>query len=331
MKRKNLIISSGDPGGIGAEIILKSLSKITIKQEWRTIVLGDYNLFKAIGNTLSLEEKWDAIILKEKAEDLEKGELIFIDFKNVKSINLGKTDAAYGRAAAEYLQFSLDLYKKGLLDALVTAPICKKSLWEAGYKIAGHTHFLAKETKTKLVTMSMLSKSLKVFFVTDHIPFCKIIKKLTPIKISYTIKNALECLSNLGYKSIKLGICSINPHAGEEGILGKEEGKYLLPLCKEWRARGFNISDPIPPEVCFKRAAKNEYQGIIALYHNQGMIPFKLLSGGKGINVTLGLPFIRVSPEHGTAFDIADKFIADESSMINAINFAIGNYNGLLQ
>jgi len=330
MKRKNLIISAGDPGGIGAEIILKSLSKISINHNWKTIILGDYNLFKSIGNKLSLEEKWDSIIFKEEAKDLEKGDLIFIDFKNVKSINLGKSNAAYGKAAAEYLQFSLDLYKKGLLDALVTAPICKKSFWQAGYKIAGHTHFLAKETKTKQVTMSMLSKSLKVFFVTDHIPFCKIIKELTPVRISHTIKNALKCLSNLGYKSIKLGICSVNPHAGEEGIMGKEEEKYLLPLCEQWRARGFNISGPLPPEVCFKRAAMKEYQGVIALYHNQGMIPFKLLSGGKGINVTLGLPFLRVSPEHGTAFDIADKFIADESSMINAINFAIGNYSDLL-
>ncbi|OGF67479.1 MAG: 4-hydroxythreonine-4-phosphate dehydrogenase PdxA [Candidatus Fischerbacteria bacterium RBG_13_37_8] len=319
---KNLFITSGDPGGIGAQVIIKALAIFDLPEQWTLWILGDADYYAFLSKKLGIAQFWSTIKKCNKLPLCGSGEKILIDFKNVAEIVLGRTGKNYGRAAGDYLTYAVELYQQGQLHALVTAPISKKSLWSGGYKYAGHTHFLAKETKTNYVTMSMLSKKLKVFFVTDHIAFHSVIKKLTERKIIKTIQRAKDCLEQLEFGRIKIGVCSLNPHAGEEGIFGSEEN-IISRACYYWKQKGVHISEPLAPEICFRKAIHGDFDGVIAMYHDQGMIPFKLMSGGYGINVTLGLPFVRVSPEHGTAFDIADGADADESSMLNAFYFAV--------
>lgn len=319
----NLIITSGDPGGIGAQVIIKALNSFNVPQNWRVWILGDAFYYASLCSEMKQKKRWDCVLKKDKLPNHIAEKIIFVDFGNVARMELGCTGKAYGKAAAEYLEYALDLYYSGMMDSLVTAPICKKSLWLAGFHYAGHTHYLAKKTRIKYLTMSMLSRKLKIFFVTDHIAFSRIIKSLSVQRIIRTIERAQECLNNLSSKNPRMGMCSLNPHSGEEGIFGHEE-KVIAEACSYWRNRGLQISSPTAPEICFKKAFNGDFDGVIALYHDQGMIPFKLASLGRGLNVSLGLPFVRVSPEHGTAFDIADKYSADESSMLNALNFAVG-------
>ena len=319
---KNLIITSGDPGGIGTEVIIKALHKFEVPDGWKVLILGDIRHYSVLCDQMSLKNKWDCIIKKGKLPEALPGKILFIDFANVSKIMLGKTGKEYGRATVEYLEYALAMHAKGMMNALVTAPICKKSMWLAGYHYAGHTHYLARKTKIKYLTMSMHSNALKVFFVTDHIPFSKIIQLLSLPRIIKTVERAQDCIKRYYAEDAKIGMCSLNPHGGEEGIFGHEE-KMITAAGDYWRNKGLHISSPMAPEICFRKAVSGEFDGIIAQYHDQGMIPFKLTSQGKGLNVSLGLPFTRVSPEHGTAFDIADKFIADESSMLNALYYAV--------
>jgi 4-phospho-D-threonate 3-dehydrogenase / 4-phospho-D-erythronate 3-dehydrogenase len=322
-KIRNVIITSGDPGGIGAEVVIKALARFDVPSNWRVWILGDAHLYSFVSRRMGRDEPWDYVIKKGSAYTDVRGRIILIDFANVTAIAPGHTGEAYGKAAAEYLEHALELYSGGILHSLVTAPICKKSLWLAGFNYAGHTHYLARKTKIKYLTMSMLSRELKVFFVTDHIAFSKILRTISLQRIIKTIERARNCLEALNGSPPALGMCSLNPHGGEEGIFGHEE-TMIADAVSYWKKQGLMISLPMAPEICFKKAVQGAYQGVIAMYHDQGMIPFKLTSKGRGLNVSLGLPFVRVSPEHGTAFDIADAFSADESSMVNALLFAVG-------
>ena len=329
--KKNIVISNGDPGGIGGQIIVRALNKLLQEErginKYNFIILGDLKYYNFICDRLNVSKFWDKVILPERfirVNDL--GRVVLVNFNNVNEYNLGTTNALYGKACIEYLGYAIDLYKRGILGALVTAPICKKSIWEAGYKYVGHTHYLAVKLRRKNVIMSMLSDVIKVFFVTDHIAFSSVPKQLKVIRIKEAIQAAIKYLERLNSKEKhKIGVCSLNPHAGEGGIFGIDE-KYIIEACRQWDKHSYDIIGPLAPEVCFKRAVNGEFAAVVAMYHDQGMIPFKLFSRGEGINATWGLPFVRVSPEHGTAFDIAKDFVADEKSMLNALKFAIKDF-----
>jgi 4-hydroxythreonine-4-phosphate dehydrogenase len=328
--KRNIVISSGDPGGVGAQVIIKAINKILKKgfllDKYNIVLLGDKGYYEYLCGEMGLDKFWERVL--EPAEVCGSGELngvVIVDFKNVDDYRLGETGASYGRASIKYLEYAIHLYKRGLLWVLLTAPICKKSLWDAGYRYAGHTHYLAVKLKRRNVIMSMLSRKLKVFFATDHVSFKAVPMLLTELRIKRTIQSAVECLKLLKVERIRIAVCSLNPHAGEGGIFGNEE-EAILSACEHWLNRGVEIVGPISPEVCFKRAVNDDFGAVVVMYHDQGMIPFKLFSKGEGINVTWGLPFIRISPEHGTAFDIAKSFIANESSMLNAFYFAMENF-----
>lgn len=328
--KKNIVISSGDPGGVGGQIIIRSLNKLLEDDKGikncNFIILGDLKYYKFICHRLNVSEFWDSVVLPEGLASVDDlGRVVLVDFSNVNEFNLGATNALYGKACIVYLEYAIDLHKSGILGALVTAPICKKSLWEAGYKYAGHTHYFAVKLRRKNVIMSMLSDVLKVFFVTDHIAFSSVPRQLKVSRIKKTIQAAIQYIErSSSNEKLKVGVCSLNPHGGEGGIFGIDE-KYIIEACRYWEKSSYEVVGPLAPEVCFKKAVNGEFAVVIAMYHDQGMIPFKLFSKGEGINVTWGLPFVRVSPEHGTAFDIAKDFIADEKSMHNALKFAIKN------
>ena len=211
----------------------------------------------------------------------------------------------------------------GNLDALVTAPICKKSWQLAGIDYSGHTTLLQKMTESKIVSMVFLTKKLKVILVTIHIPLNQVSQSLTKKRIEEKIKHAHEVLLKLGIKNPKITVAGLNPHASEESLFGNEEAKIIQPAIESMVKEGIAVSGPYPPDIIFRQALSGKADIVVALYHDQGLIPLKLIGFDQAVNMTWGLPFIRTSPDHGTAFDIAYKNQADEKSMQNAIQLAV--------
>lgn len=285
-KKPVIVITTGDPAGIGPEITSKALKNTALKNRARFIVIGD---------------------------------------SSGKSIISGKPTARGGRIAVENIEKAVKILDS--LDtrkALVTAPISKVSFKKAGFKFRGHTELLAQFTKTKNVAMMFSKGAFKIALVTRHIPLSKVSKELTEEKIINTTKLFYFALKNrFKIRNPKIGISALNPHAGESGIMGREEKEFIAPAIKKLKRTINYVGVPKPADSLFHDLYKRKLDGIVCMYHDQGLIPFKMLYFEKGVNITLGLPFIRTSPDHGTAFDIAGKGKADPASMIEAIKLAI--------
>jgi len=237
-------------------------------------------------------------------------------------VRMGIVSAAAGRAAYATIVRAVDFAKRGDVDAIVTAPINKLAFAKAGLKWKGHTDLIAHLCDSKRVAMMFHSPTLKVVLITVHVPLKSVSKYLTPALVDQTISLTAEAMKMFGTPKPRLALAGLNPHAGENGVLGDEEDKVLVPAVRRARARRVNIEGPIPGDTVFVRAARGEYDCVIACYHDQGLIPVKLLSFGNAVNVTIGLPIIRTSVDHGTAFDIAGKGVANAGSMIAAVKLA---------
>ena len=238
------------------------------------------------------------------------------------AVRTGSVSAAAGRAAYATIVRAVDFAKRGDVDAIVTAPINKLAFAKAGLKWKGHTDLIAHLCDSKRVAMMFHSPTLKVVLITVHVPLKSVSKYLTPALVDQTIGLTAEAMKMFGTPKPRLALAGLNPHAGEHGVLGDEDDKVLVPAVRRARARRVNIEGPIPGDTVFVRAARGEYDCVIACYHDQGLIPVKLLSFGNAVNVTIGLPIIRTSVDHGTAFDIAGKGVADAGSMIAAVKLA---------
>jgi len=238
------------------------------------------------------------------------------------AVRTGSVSAAAGRAAYATIVRAVDFAKRGDVDAIVTAPINKLAFAKAGLKWKGHTDLIAHLCGSKRVAMMFHSPTLKVVLITVHVPLKSVSKYLTPALVDQTIGLTAEAMKMFGTPKPRLALAGLNPHAGEHGVLGDEDDKVLVPAVRRARARRVNIEGPIPGDTVFVRAARGEYDCVIACYHDQGLIPVKLLSFGNAVNVTIGLPIIRTSVDHGTAFDIAGKGVANAGSMIAAVKLA---------
>ena len=238
------------------------------------------------------------------------------------AVRTGSVSAAAGRAAYATIVRAVDFAKRGDVDAIVTAPINKLAFAKAGLKWKGHTDLIAHLCDSKRVAMMFHSPTLKVVLITVHVPLKSVSKYLTPALVDQTIGLTAEAMKMFGTPKPRLALAGLNPHAGEQGVLGDEDDKVLVPAVRRARARRVNIEGPIPGDTVFVRAARGEYDCVIACYHDQGLIPVKLLSFGNAVNVTIGLPIIRTSVDHGTAFDIAGKGVANAGSMIAAVKLA---------
>ncbi|HTH23819.1 MAG TPA: 4-hydroxythreonine-4-phosphate dehydrogenase PdxA [Vicinamibacterales bacterium] len=238
------------------------------------------------------------------------------------AVRTGSVSAAAGRAAYATIVRAVDFAKRGDVDAIVTAPINKLAFAKAGLKWKGHTDLIAHLCDSKRVAMMFHSPTLKVVLITVHVPLKSVSKYLTPALVDQTIGLTAEAMKMFGTPKPRLALAGLNPHAGEHGVLGDEDDKVLVPAVRRARARRVNIEGPIPGDTVFVRAARGEYDCVIACYHDQGLIPVKLLSFGNAVNVTIGLPIIRTSVDHGTAFDIAGKGVANAGSMIAAVKLA---------
>ncbi|MBI5145328.1 MAG: 4-hydroxythreonine-4-phosphate dehydrogenase PdxA, partial [Candidatus Omnitrophica bacterium] len=238
--------------------------------------------------------------------------------------SFGKISAEYGQASLEYLDKALELIKRGEIDCLVTCPLSKEAVNLAGIKFSGHTEYLAKRTKTRDVVMMLVNKEMRFSLVTRHIPLKKVSPTLNRDNLSKTIFITRQYLKKMfSIKEPRIIVCGVNPHASDNGLLGSEENKIIQPVIKKLKKFIKYLDGPLSADVAIYKAKQREYDCVIAMYHDQALIPLKLLSRDQGVNITLGLPFVRTSPLHGTAFDIAGTSLANPSSLMEAIKLAV--------
>lgn len=317
MDRRPVIgITMGDAGGIGPEIIVKALSKREIYRVSSPLVIGD-------GKVISSELKINSISKIAEAR-FKFGTVDLVDLKNIRmeKLKIGKVNKMAAQAAIEYIKKAVSLAREGGIDAIVTTPINKRGLHEAGLKFSGHTELLAHLTKTENYAMMLVGGPLKVVLVTTHLPLSKVSSSLSKEKIYQTIRLTWENMKYFGIRKPRIGVAGLNPHAGEEGLFGKEERKFIIPAVRKAKRKGIKVEGPIPPDTIFHRALKGEFNCVVCMYHDQGLIPLKMLAFDRGVNITLGLPIIRTSVDHGTAYGIAGKGVANPQSLIEAIGLA---------
>ncbi len=314
-------ITMGDAAGIGAEIILKALCDENLKKICSPIIVGDAAFLRKTAIDLNLE--FDFIEeVKESSKNSNQTPVYNLKNLNAKII-VGEDAAATGKAAAEYIEAAVRLWKENKIDAIATAPISKKAIALGGYDYPGHTEFLAHLTGTKEFAMSFFAGNLRVVLLSTHVSLRDAIELVKKEKLIELIKFSHGEISGLLKKNAKIAVAGLNPHASEGGMFGTEEKNEIMPAIDECRENfGIDVSGAYSPDTIFLRAFRGEFDAVISCYHDQATIAVKCLSFGASVNVTLGLPLIRTSVDHGTAFDIAGKNKADASSMKVAIELA---------
>lgn len=314
----------GDAAGIGPEIIVKSLQSTEVYERATPIVIGDAKMLERAADALKLDIHIKSV--DEKGEfETQHGEIACIDL-NILTPDLfyGQVSAEAGNAAFEYLRVAIELAKEGRIDAICTAPLNKEALHKGGHIYPGHTEILAELTDTKDFSMMLSSPKLKVIHVTTHVGLIDAINMIKPDRVYKVIRLAHDTLLKSGVENPKIGVCGINPHAGENGLFGYgEEEEKIHPAIERAVSEGVDVEGTLPADTLFFRAQRGDFDIVVAMYHDQGHGPIKVLGLEAGVNITVGLPIIRTSVDHGTAFDIAGKGIVDEGSMLEAINQAI--------
>lgn len=308
--KPTLGITLGDGAGIGPEVVLKLLSSPRLYSVCRPVVIGDRLLLDFWGRRLGLQPR---------------RKFKFVDCVVLRSgdrIVPGKISARMGEAAMAFVRRGVEMALDGEVDALVTAPLQKEAIHRAGYDFPGHTEYLAKLAGVKQVSMMFTGGGLKVVLVTIHEPLKKVPGLLRKKNILRAIEHANLAGKLFGKRKPHIAVAGLNPHAGEGGILGAEEKKVIAPTVAAARRRGINATGPYPPDTLFYRARREKIDVVVAMYHDQGLIPLKMLAFEEAVNITFGLPFIRTSPDHGTAYDIAGKGIANPKSMWEAVRVA---------
>jgi len=317
-------VTMGDPAGIGPEICAKALTSNEVQGVARCLVIGDRRFIRQGLKFARIEGIEINSIKKVSEAKFIRFTIDVLDLNNADpaKIKLGQVSKPAGKAAFEYIERVIELAKNGEIDAIATAPINKEAIHRAGLKFDGHTEILAARTRTKEYAMMFVSDRLWVMLATTHLPLMKVGKHLNKKKITRLIKLAHETLSRVRMKNPKIGVAGLNPHAGEAGIFGKEEIKIIRPAVEAAKKLGIDVKGPISPDAIFYLANSGMFDLVIAMYHDQGLIPLKLISFNRSVNVTVGLPFVRTSVDHGTGFDIAGKGWANPQSLIEAIKVA---------
>lgn len=319
-----LAVTMGDPAGIGPEIIVKALAHEEIYRSCRPLVVGDQRM-------LARAAKWTetsvslTVVDDPAAGTYRPGTITLLDLQNADptAIAPGQLSAAAGRAAVDYVFRACDLAMSGAVQAVVTAPLNKEAMHLAGYNYAGHTELLTERTGAKRVSMLLTGPKLRVVHVSTHVSLEEAIRRVTQARVAEVIDLAHRSCLALGVENPRIAVAGLNPHAGESGLFGDQEAREIQPAIDAALARGLTVSDPQPPDTVFLRAVRGHYDIVVAMYHDQGHIPMKLLAFDSGVNVSMGLPIIRTSVDHGTAFDIAGTGQAGEESMLAAIDVAL--------
>jgi 4-hydroxythreonine-4-phosphate dehydrogenase len=336
MPEKPIIgITMGDPASIGPEIAIKALLEERIYAQCRPLLVGDADVFRQIIEKLNLKATLRPVQQVAEAR-FRFGEPDVIDLKqtDIRQLKFGEISAMAGAASFEAVRKVIELAMKGEIDATVTGPINKKSINEAGHHFAGHTEIYAHYTNTRKYAMLLVEDNIKVIHVSTHVSLrqaCDLVKKERILEVIDLLHHGMI---QLGETNLKIGVAGLNPHAGDSGLFGTEDDQEILPAVEEARRKGFDVDGPVPADTLFSKAATGYYGGVVAMYHDQGHIPFKLsgfkwnaqkkqMDSVKGVNITMGLPIIRTSVDHGTAFEIAGKGIASPDAMILSIEHAV--------
>ncbi len=318
---KKLAITMGDPGGVGPEIIVKALSSAEIRESCTPIVIGDRVVMEEAIKLCNLTIKLNSIKDPEESKpSLESVDII--NTGNLGDFKKGKPTAEGGKACVSYIRKAVEFALDKQIDGIVTAPISKEALKMAGFTWPGHTEMLAELTGTKDYAMMLVGRPLRVILVTIHTSLRSVPDMITKQRVLKTILLAKKACDMMGIESPRIAVAGLNPHAGETGIFGNEELKEIKPAVDEAVKSGIPVTGPYPPDTIFHKAYKGKIDMIVCMYHDQGLIPLKMIAFDKGVNITVGLPFIRTSPDHGTAYDIAWKGKADPSSITEAIKLA---------
>jgi 4-hydroxythreonine-4-phosphate dehydrogenase len=316
-------ITLGDVTGIGPEVALKAVAAESINDHTRYLIIGDENCVRLLNEKLSLN-----LPLKSFTGYTETGRIFITNpFSEPLPENLPSGSPAAANAAIAFLRDGAERCLCHELDALVTAPVNKESIIRAGHKFVGQTEFFSEISKTDRYAMMLLghddkNRWLRVALATIHISLKTVSEKLTSEKISLAIELAAQACRDLGLPRAKIAVAGLNPHAGEGGEFGDEEINIITPTILASQKRGFDVVGPLSGDTVFHYALQGDFDAVVAMYHDQGLAPLKAVAFDSGVNWTLGLPFIRTSPDHGTAYDIAGKGIANPSSMIAAIRLA---------
>jgi len=321
--RPLLAITMGDAAGSGPEIVTRALVDLQIRAVCRPVVIGDAATMRAalkitgvLGEVRVIEKPSEALF--------QNGIIEVIDLHNIQLDRLtrGQVDPMAGKAAFEYIKLVTDLALAGKYDAIVTSAINKEALNKAGYHYDGHTQLLAELCGAPDVAMMLVSGQLRIAHATTHVSLRQAIEQVRPERILTVLRLTNEALRQMGIDKPRIAVAGLNPHAGESGLFGDEELKYITPAIEAARCQGMDIVGPFPPDSVFLRTSKGQFDAALAMYHDQGHIAIKMLGITQGVNVTLGLPIIRTSVDHGTVFGKAGKGTADPTSLIQAIKLA---------
>ena len=309
-------ITLGDPGGIGTEVTLKAIVHNLTLPEVRIVLFGSRFVvekeMQSLGLSLDIPSCTEPV-------SINPPRLSFYEVDNsIQSLQRGSPSAINGEASFHFFEAAVQKARDGFLHSIVTAPISKHSWSLAGLPYAGHTEYLAQIFPQAI--MAFWSERLKVALLSHHIPLTKAVQRIKKDELLDFFLHLRQTLSGTKLKTYRFLVAGLNPHAGEEGLMGLEELEEITPAIAEARNKGMPIEGPFSPDVVFRKALGQPETMVIALYHDQGLIPFKMVAFDEGVNFTLGLPFVRTSPDHGTAFDIAGRGVANPMSMIEAIN-----------
>jgi 4-hydroxythreonine-4-phosphate dehydrogenase len=323
MPLPSIAITMGDPAGIGPEIIMRSLAHPAVYEQCRPFVVGDAERLRVAGRIVG-----SALTLRPVGGPgeaaLAPGTVDVVDLALVPAdLAFGRVSATGGEAAYRFIERACRIVHAGEAEAICTAPISKEALHAAGHHYPGHTELLAHLTGTSEVSMMLTAPGLRVIHVTTHIGLLDAIARIDAGLVERTISRGRATLAKAGMNNPRIGVCAINPHAGESGLFGYgEEAEKITPAVLACRAKGWHVDGPLPADTLFFRAKRGDFDLVVAMYHDQGHGPVKVLGIEAGVNITVGLPVVRTSVDHGTAFDIAGTGKASEHSMLEALRQA---------
>jgi 4-hydroxythreonine-4-phosphate dehydrogenase len=348
--RPVLGLTMGDPAGIGPEICLNALQEPSVLRHCIPVLFGDADILRKMESFSSSSSRkktrtrrrtraatnqflngWKVFSLEEwsRTKDIREPAIIDCAAIDARSVRPGKISAACGKAGFIYIEQSIRSALRGQIGGVVTAPIHKEALQLSGVPYPGHTEIFTALTKSKRSCMMLYSHVLTVSMATTHIGYAEVPGKLSVRRLLDVIELTADAMKRMLGRAPRLGICGLNPHAGEHGLFGRqEEERLVMPAVNQARRKRIAIAGPLPPDAAFTESQRKRFDAIVTLYHDQGHIPFKMLAFDTGVNITLGLPIVRTSVDHGTAFDIAWKGVADPRSLYSAINVAAGLATG---
>lgn len=324
MAHPTLFVTVGDPAGVGPEVVCKALARLGKQASVRLVTVGTRAVLERAAEWVGAAIRWRAYDPAMAEPGVEgEAELLEVPVPGVEGKPVGRLDPLCGEAAYRYIEAAVERCRQGAGAGVITAPINKAAVNAAGYHFAGHTEILAHLLEVQGVAMLLATPKLRVAHVSTHCSLATAITRVRPERIVHVTRLLDDAVRRLGIADPRLAIAGLNPHAGEGGLFGDEEQRFIVPAVETLRVEGLSVTGPEPPDTVFQRAYGGRFDGVVAMYHDQGHIAVKMLGFSEGVNVTLGLPIVRTSVDHGTAFDIAGTGRADEGSMLAAIGMAV--------